>query len=121
MLEKVSFEKKEVCLMGYFNINLLKYESNRETADFLNNMRSNGPAPYITLPTHITPRLKTLTGNIFFNEVNEAAISGSRITGISDHHAQFLITPKILKNDPNKVALRRSFKTLAMSFSKTIY
>ena len=41
MLEKVSFENKEVYLMGDFNINLLNYKSNRETADFLKNMHSN--------------------------------------------------------------------------------
>ena len=29
---------------------------------------------------------------------------------ISDHHAQFLITPKILENNPNKVTLRRSYE-----------
>ena len=41
MLEKVSFKNKEVYLMGDFNINLLSYESNREIADFLNNLLSN--------------------------------------------------------------------------------
>ena len=96
--------------MGDFNINLLSYESNRETAGFLNNMHSNSLVPYITLPTRITHRSKTLTDNIFFNEINEAATFGNLVTGISDHHAQFLITPRILKNDPNKVTLRRSFK-----------
>ena len=67
MLEKVSFEHQEVFLMGDFNINLLNYESNQETADFLNNMQSNSLVPYITLPTRITPRSKTLIDNIFFN------------------------------------------------------
>ena len=94
MLEKVSYENKVVFIMGNFKINLLNYEPNRETADFLNNMHSNSLVPYITLPTRITPRSKTLTDNIFFNEINEAAISGNLITDISDHHAQFLITPK---------------------------
>ena len=121
MLEKVSFENKEVFLMGGFNINLLNYESNQETADILNNMHSNSLVPYITLPASITPRSKTLIDNIFFNEINEAAISGNLISDISDHHAQFLITPKILGNDLNKVTLRRSYKNFNMSFSKTIY
>ena len=53
---------------------------------------------------------KALIDNIFFNEINEAAISRNLITDIPDHHAQFLITSKILKNDPNKVTLRRSYK-----------
>ena len=91
MLEKVSFENKEVYLIGDFNINLLNYESNRETTDFLNNIHSNS---FVT-PTRITPRSKTLIDNIFFNEINKAAISGNLITDISNHHTQFLITPKI--------------------------
>ena len=73
-------------------------------------MHSNSLVPYITLPTRITPRSKTLIDNIYFNEINEAAISGNLITDISDHHAQFLVTPKILENDPNKVTHRRSYK-----------
>ena len=73
-------------------------------------MHSNSLVPYITLPTRITPRSKTLIDNTFFNEINEVAISGNLITDISDHHAQFLITPEILGNDLNKVTLRRSYK-----------
>ena len=75
----------------------------------------------MTLPTRITPRSKTLIDNIFFNEINEAALSGNLVTDISDHHAQFLIIPKTLENNLNKVTLRRSYKTLTMSFSKTTY
>ena len=48
--------------------------------------------------------------NIFYNEINEAAISGNVVTEISDHHAQCLITPRILETDLNKVTRRRSFK-----------
>ena len=73
-------------------------------------MHSNSLVPCITLPTCITPSSKILIDNIFFNEIDEAAISWNLVTDISDHHAQFLITPKILKNDRNKVAIRRSYK-----------
>ena len=118
MFEKASFENKEVFLMSDFIINLLNYESNRETADFLNNMHLKSLVPYITLPTCITPRSKTLINNIFFNEINEAAISGSLITDVSNHHAQFFITPKILGNDPNKVTLRRSYKNFSNELFK---
>ena len=54
VVEKVSFKNKEVYLIRFY-INLLKYESNRETADFLKNMYSNSLVPYIALPTRITP------------------------------------------------------------------
>ena len=102
MLEKVSFENKDVYLIGDFHINPLNYESNQETAIFLNNMHSDSLVPYITLSTLITPKSKTLIDNIFFIEVKEGALSEKLVTDISDHHAQFLITPKILENDPNK-------------------
>ena len=36
MLKKVPFEDKKVYLMDDFKINLLNYESNQETAEFLN-------------------------------------------------------------------------------------
>ena len=121
MLEKVSFENREVYLMGSFNTNLLNYESNRETGDFLNNLHSNSLVRYITMPTCITPRSKTLIDNMFFNKINEAAIYGNLVTDILDHHTRFLITPRILENDPNKVTIRRSFKKLTMSFSKTTF
>ena len=35
ILEKTSFENKEVNLLGDFNINLLNYETDRPTAEFL--------------------------------------------------------------------------------------
>ena len=35
ILEKTSFENKEVYLLGDFNINLLNYETDRPTAEFL--------------------------------------------------------------------------------------
>ena len=73
-------------------------------------MHSNCLAPCMTLPTRITPRSKTLIDDIVFNEINKAAISGNLVTDKPDQHAEFLMTPKILENDPNKVKLRRSYK-----------
>lgn len=100
MLKKVLFKNKEFYLLEGSNINLLNYEPNREIADFLNNMHSNSFALHPD-------------DNIFlidFNEVDEATISGNLIGDISGHHAQFLIAPKFLENDPNKVTLGESFK-----------
>ena len=50
LVQLIPFENKEVYLMGNFNINLLNYESNQETADFLNNMHSK----YNTANLHYT-------------------------------------------------------------------
>ena len=107
--------------MGDSIINLLNSKSSWETTDFLNNMHSNSLVFYITLPTCIKPRSKTLIDNMFFNEINEPAISGNLVIDISDHHAKFLITPRILENDPIKWHSEDSLKTLTMSFSKKTF
>ena len=63
----------------------------RHAAKFLDNIHSNSFVPYITLPTCITPKSKTLINNIFFNDINEVMTLGNLITDISDYFVQFLI------------------------------
>ena len=49
VLEKIPLENKEVYFLWDFNINLLSYETDRPTAEFLDNIYSNSFVPYITL------------------------------------------------------------------------
>ena len=109
-MRKVSFENKDIYLLSDFNINLLNYESDRHTAHFLDDMYSNSFKPYITLPTRITPRSKTLIDNIFYNNFDESIISGNFITDVLDHLAQYIITPKILQQESKKIIHKRCFK-----------
>ena len=46
-----------------------------------------------------------LIGNIFFNDINEEITSGYFFIDIilSEHLVQFLITPNVLENKPNKL------------------
>ena len=60
LLNKISFEKKEVILLGDYNINLLNCESDKSTSDFLELMLSFSFLPQIIKPTRITPRSQTL-------------------------------------------------------------
>ena len=53
--------------MGDFNVDLLKYEDDANTADFLDKIYSTSLIPQVISPTRVTPRLKTLIDNIFFN------------------------------------------------------
>ena len=93
MYEKLLCEKnKDIVLMGDFNVDLLKYENNTYTADFLDKIYSTSLIPQITSPTRITPRSKTLIDNIFTTDANEETLSGN-ITNLSDHLAQFLSFP----------------------------
>ena len=69
--------------MGDFNIDLLKYEKDHNTADFLDQMYSASVAPHITSPTWITSHSRTLIDNIFSMDISENAISGNNVTTIS--------------------------------------
>ena len=112
LLEKLSYEDKSVILMGDFNINLLNYENENNVSEFLDGMCSNAFLPYITIPTRITPRSRTLIDNIFYNGTIQNTTAGNITTDISDHLAQFLITPNNVNNSPEK-----SFK-MKRDFSK---
>ena len=53
MLEKLSNENKTVVLMGDFNIDLLKYDSNTDSSTFLDKMYSSFLLPYISSPSQL--------------------------------------------------------------------
>ncbi|XP_057312179.1 uncharacterized protein LOC130653679 [Hydractinia symbiolongicarpus] len=58
-------QKQKLILMGDFNIDLLKCESNHLVDDFLDELYSNFLQPSITIPTRISNTSKTLIDNIF--------------------------------------------------------
>ena len=90
-LEKLSYENKDIILMGDFNIDILKYDTNNDSAAFLDMMYENFLLPYISSPTRVTPRSQTLIDNIFSNIIEDEIISGNITTTISDHYAQFTL------------------------------
>ena len=71
LLDKLSYENKNVILMGDFNIDLLHYESHIQTREFLDKIYFGSSTPHITIPTRITPCSRTLIDNIFMNTVDE--------------------------------------------------
>ena len=54
VLEKLSKEYKTLVLMGNFNIDLLKYDSNIDSSTFLDKMYSSFLLPYISSPSRLT-------------------------------------------------------------------
>ena len=96
--------------MGDFNINLLNYENENKITEFLDGMCSNSFLPFITIPTRITPRSRTLIDNIFYNGTIQNTTAGNITTDISDHLAQFLITPnKIINTHEKSNLMKRDF------------
>ena len=97
LLEKLSLENKNIVLLGDFNIDLLHYGDSKDTSEYLELMTSSSFFPFITLPTRITSKTKTLIDNIFLNFHSPEISSGNLTTSISDHMTQFLTIPKKTK------------------------
>ena len=77
--------------MGDFNINLLGYESDSDTGDFINTMVSHYLLPYLLHPTRVTAHSATIIDSIFSNICEFETISGNIMAQLADHFAQFLI------------------------------
>ena len=123
-LEKLSFKKKEVILMGDFNINLLNCNIDKNTSDYVDMLYSHASFPIINSPTRITPYSKTLIDNIFYNNVTKNIISGNITTSISDHLTQFLLISNqnpLSKNQMLNTDEKRSFRNInSMAFEEDL-
>ena len=90
--------RKQVFLLGNFNINLLSQNDHQPTNDFLDSLASNFFISYILHPNRITSYSKTLIDNIFSNFISPDIISGDIIATVSEHLPQFSFVPNILSN-----------------------
>ena len=71
--------------MGDFNIDILQYDTNKDSEHFLDEMNSK-LLPYIASPSRVTSRSKTY--NIFSNTIEEDTNSSNITTTVSDRYAQ---------------------------------
>ena len=93
LLHKVDLihkEGKSILITGDLNIDLLKYQSNPNTASFLDNMIVKNLIPKITKPTRKTETSATLIDHIFTNIENTFCLAGTLLTDISDHYSNFI-------------------------------
>ena len=95
VLDKIGLEKKDCIMMGDFNVNLLKVNSNDECSQFFNSMTTQHFTPYILQPTRL--QAKTLIDNIYFNSLEYTSNSGNILVELSDHLSQFLILEGYVK------------------------
>ena len=95
LMERITNENKTIFLLGDFNIDLMKSETEMNTQNFFDMITSNLMVPHIIYPTRISSTSKTLIDNIFSNSLNfSLGTSGNLTLSISDHLAQFLIIPE---------------------------
>ena len=120
LLDKLSNENKDIMIMGDFNINLITYNDDKNTGNFLDTMFSQSFLPYITTPTRITRNTKTLIDNIYYNKPLNNIISGNLSSIISDHLIQFLIGSLDFSEKSSKIGNRqRCFKIFGKLKFKT--
>ena len=65
-LQKITKSKKTCVLLGDFNIDLIKYDSNQGVSNFYDNISSHGFRPLILQPSRVTAKSATLIDNIFY-------------------------------------------------------
>ncbi len=120
--EILSTEHKDVFLMGDMNINILKFREHGKTADYLENVFSQGYIPLITKPTRVCGDSATLIDHLYTNKQNLVATSGIIICDISDHFGIFSSVKyqhKHMSKNP-KLRPRRFFSEQNVNFFNNI-
>ena len=78
LLDKLPNTNRDIVIWGDFNINLINYNDENHTGNFLDTMFSQSFLPYIITPTRIPRNTKTLIDSIFYNKALNNDISGNR-------------------------------------------
>ena len=93
ILDIIEDSKLPCYLLGDLNLNLLNYETHRETANNLDLLYNNNFVPIINRPTRITDRSASLIDHIMCNNYGPSikCYQGILLTDISDHYPVFHI------------------------------
>ena len=95
-LQKTKKENKKIIITGDLNLNLLKFEKNKEITEFLDFLTAKWFTPHILGPTRITENERaSLIDNFFTDFSNMHCTSGNLLEKVSDHLPNFLITEKL--------------------------
>ena len=104
MLDNLSKEaNKTVVLLGYFNIDLLNFDTSEYVISFLDDLAFDSLLLQIRLLIRISNNSKTLIDNIFCNIPNtlvQSTMSGNISSSISDHPPEFFILPEFFSKSP---------------------
>ena len=90
-VEKFSLTGKSLCIMGDFNVDLLKSYSCSHAQNFLLSCQSYSLLPSIDKTTRIHNDSATLSDNILVNTLDQQIHSGNIISDINYHFSQFCI------------------------------
>jgi hypothetical protein len=106
-----------------FNVDLLKYDIDKDATKFLDLFLNFDFLPIISIPTRITKTTSTLLDHIFFRQstkgrkiTNDQLIAGCLMSGISDHLPIFIVLP--LHNAPSIISKNRPLVHLMSESNK---
>ena len=103
-IEKFTYSRKDIVIMGDFNIDLVKCESSNYSHNFLSPLQNCYLTPATDKPTCVRCTSATLIDNIFINNPDKVVACGNLISDISDHFSQFCI----LKSMKDKIRVKKS-------------
>ena len=89
ILCKISAAGKKVYIFGDFNIDLLKIESHKHTAEYVNSLFSQGCLQLMTIPTRCIHNSSTLIDHIITNVNSPYYTCGALTSRVSDHFPIF--------------------------------
>ena len=121
-IEKFISSDKPLCILGDFNLDLLKFDTCRFCRDFLLSLQSYYLIPSIDKPTRVYNNSATLIDNIFINNPERVTVSGNLISDITDHFSQFCIfnSCKDKKQIPTKQKMRDYSRFSATCFNNEL-
>ena len=91
MLAKLDKHKnKTIILVGDFNIDLIKHDTDKHGQELINLTTSHGFLQVISRPTRITDHTATLIDHIYINKIPDVYSSGVITCDISDHLATYV-------------------------------
>ena len=109
-LSKITSDRNinDCIITGDLNIDLIQFNTDTQSENYLNTMLRNAFMPTIILPTRIEKKACTLLDHIFYysNTFRSNLFSGNMFVDISDHLANFLILgPKQTRKDRKNVRI----------------
>ena len=110
LLQNPIFTNKDAYLMGDFNVDLMKCNSQNTSQEFIETLMSASFLPLISKPTRVANRSATLIDNIFCN-ILPLPESGIVPSDITDHYPIFACVPIKLTIKRNDYRKRRKITT----------
>jgi hypothetical protein len=88
------FKNKEVLLLGDFNLDLLKVDSNQNVSNLLDMLMNFHMIPMITLPTRISSTSATLIDHVYHSFNSRKNFAGTLLNEITDHFINIVLLEK---------------------------